>query len=56
MNSYIWKNSDTTDDDLKRIETFVNSTKTEVQNGVRSLMLQIGKIPNKDIVMDTGKC
>ncbi|XP_018568018.1 uncharacterized protein LOC108908462 [Anoplophora glabripennis] len=54
MSSYIWKNTDSTDDDLKRIETFVNNTKTEVQNGVRSLMLQIGKIPNKEIVTSPG--
>lgn len=54
MSSYIWKNSDTTDDDLKRIETFVNNTKTEIQNGVRALMVQIGKIPNKEILNPLG--
>ncbi|KAJ8929737.1 hypothetical protein NQ314_017552, partial [Rhamnusium bicolor] len=53
MNSYIWKNSDTTEDDLKMIAAVVNSTKIEVQNGVRSLMLQIGKLSNKENAIPT---
>lgn len=48
MNSDIWKNSDTTDDDLNMIATVVNNTKIELQNGVRSLMIQIGKISTKE--------
>nr|XP_023016162.1 uncharacterized protein LOC111505568 [Leptinotarsa decemlineata] len=49
MNSDMWKNSDTTEDDLKAIAFVVNSTKDEMQNGVRALMLQIGKLSNKEI-------
>ncbi|KAJ8958799.1 hypothetical protein NQ318_019557 [Aromia moschata] len=48
MNSYIWKNSDTTGEDLKNIASAVNGTRIEVQNGVRSLMLQIGKLSSKN--------
>ncbi|KAG5900145.1 hypothetical protein JTB14_012818 [Gonioctena quinquepunctata] len=48
MNSDMWKNTDTTEDDLKAIATVMNKTKEEVQNGVRSLMLQIGKVSNKE--------
>lgn len=54
MSSYMWKNSDTTNDDIKRIETFVNNTNIEVQNGVRALMVQIGKIPSKEILTPSG--
>ncbi|KAJ8916252.1 hypothetical protein NQ315_016392 [Exocentrus adspersus] len=48
MSSYIFKNSDATASGLKRLETVANNTKTEVQNGVRSLMLQIGKLSSKE--------
>lgn len=48
MNSDIWKSSDITEDDLQTIAVVVNSTRTELQNGVRSLMLQIGKLENKE--------
>lgn len=48
MNSDIWKTSDTTEGDLETIAIVVNGTKTELQNGIRTLMLQIGKLENKD--------
>lgn len=48
MNSDIWKSSDTTEDDLQTISIVVNSTRTELQNGIRSLILQIGKLENKE--------
>lgn len=48
MNSDIWKNSDTTEDDLQTIAIVVNSTRTELQNGIRSLTVQIGKLENKE--------
>lgn len=48
MNSDIWKSSDTTEDDLETIAVVVNSTRTEFQNGMRSLMLQMGKLENKE--------
>ncbi|CAG9863375.1 unnamed protein product [Phyllotreta striolata] len=47
MNSDMWKNTDTTEDDLKSISFMVNNTQIELQNGVRSLMIQIGKISQK---------
>ncbi|KAJ8976650.1 hypothetical protein NQ317_009114 [Molorchus minor] len=51
MSSNIWKVSDTTEEDLKRLATSINSTKVEIQNGIRSLMLQIGKLSGKDNVI-----
>ncbi|CAG9835337.1 unnamed protein product [Diabrotica balteata] len=54
MNSDMWKNTDTTEDDLKNIGIVVNSTKVELQNGVRSLMIQIGKLSHKDAALVSG--
>lgn len=48
MNSDIWKSSDTTEDDLETVAIVMNSTRIEFQNGLRSLMLQIGKLENKE--------
>uniref|UniRef100_A0A6P7H0I0 Uncharacterized protein LOC114349339 n=1 Tax=Diabrotica virgifera virgifera TaxID=50390 RepID=A0A6P7H0I0_DIAVI len=54
MNSDMWKSTDTTEDDLKNIGVIVNSTKVELQNGVRSLMIQIGKLSHKDTALVSG--
>lgn len=48
MNSDIWKSSDTTEDDLETIAIVLNTTRTELQNGLRLLMLEIGKLESKD--------
>ncbi|CAG9771375.1 unnamed protein product [Ceutorhynchus assimilis] len=45
MNVDIWKRNDIVEESLKVIENMTKSTRTEVQNGVRALMLQIGKLP-----------
>ncbi|CAG9814213.1 unnamed protein product [Phaedon cochleariae] len=54
MNTDIWKTSDTTEDDLKTIAKVVNATKIELQNGVRSLMLQLGKLSHKENSIPLG--
>lgn len=48
MNNDIWKSSDTTEDDLQTIAVVINTTRSELQNGLRSVMVQIGKLENKE--------
>ncbi|KAF7264502.1 hypothetical protein GWI33_023132 [Rhynchophorus ferrugineus] len=48
MSTDIWKKNDLLHNKLQVIENVANSTITEVQNGIRSLMLQIGKISGKE--------
>lgn len=43
-----------TEDGLKVITFVVNATKAELQNGLRSLMIQVGKIPPKSNEFNTG--
>ncbi|XP_030747834.1 uncharacterized protein LOC115876265 [Sitophilus oryzae] len=48
MNIEAWKKNDIIDIKIETIEKGINQIKTEVQNGVRSLMLQIGKTGGKE--------
>ncbi|XP_050306770.1 myosin-7-like [Anthonomus grandis grandis] len=49
MNMEIWKRNDLMEERLKIMETAVNATRIEVQNGMRALMVQIGKSSGKVI-------
>ncbi|XP_063914188.1 uncharacterized protein LOC135130682 [Zophobas morio] len=48
MNSENWKTGNVLENKQSHLEIMINSTKTEVQNGMRALMLLIGKISNKE--------
>lgn len=48
MSTEIWKKNDLLHNNLQVIETVANSTVIEVQNGIRALMLQVGKISGKE--------
>ncbi|KAH1013881.1 hypothetical protein HUJ04_002807 [Dendroctonus ponderosae] len=55
MNADIWKRNDLAEEALKAIEAIANSTKSELQNGIRALMLQIGKGTGKGIISANDK-
>jgi low affinity Fe/Cu permease len=48
MNSENWKTGTILQNKQTSLETILNSTKTEIQNGLRALMVLIGKISNKE--------
>ncbi|XP_044267176.1 uncharacterized protein LOC123012980 isoform X2 [Tribolium madens] len=48
MNSENWKTGAILQNKQESLETVINSTKTELENGIRSLMILIGKISPKD--------
>ncbi|RZC34953.1 leucine-rich repeat-containing protein, partial [Asbolus verrucosus] len=48
MNSENWNTASVLKNKQNVLENIINSTKTEVQNGVRALMVLIGKISNKE--------
>lgn len=54
MNADIWKRNDMAEETLRAIEAMSNSTKNELQNGIRALMLQIGKGTGKGIISANG--
>lgn len=54
MNVDVWKRNDVAEERLKAIETVTNTTRTEIQNGIRSLTLQIGKASGKGITTNNN--
>ncbi|XP_060516898.1 uncharacterized protein LOC132696205 [Cylas formicarius] len=47
MGSDLWRNNDLMQNKLNNIQRVVNSTRIEIQNGVRDLMVQIGRTSTK---------
>lgn len=50
MYNDMWKTSEKLENILDKISFVLNSTKIENQNGLRSLMVQLGKLTPKDTI------
>lgn len=54
MYNEIWSKTETLESHIKNIEKTLNTTKTENQNSLRALMLQVGKIGSKENTSSDG--
>lgn len=54
MNSENWKTGTILQTKQNSLESVINSTKVELQNGIRTLMILIGKISPKDNIPQSG--
>lgn len=55
MYNDMWKTSEKLESVLDKISYVLNTTKTENQNNLRSLMVQLGKLTPKESTTTNGK-